>query len=128
MEERPECQCDGNQGCNCDGGKTGCNCEEDNTRTTPENSKKGIEKLAINNFSSVKKVIAIMSGKGGVGKSSVTSLLASGFRKRGFEVGVLDAVLPVPVCREMFGIKGMAEGPPSVCCRQRAPAGQSNVH
>ncbi|HPZ43235.1 MAG TPA: Mrp/NBP35 family ATP-binding protein [Bacillota bacterium] len=109
MEERPECKCDGDQGCNCDGGKTGCNCDEDNTGTTPDNSKKGIEKLAINNFSSVKKVIAIMSGKGGVGKSSVTSLLASGFRKRGFEVGVLDADLTGPSVPKMFGIKDKAE-------------------
>ncbi len=119
MEERPECQCEGNQGCdcggdktgcNCEGDKTSCNCEEESVQSSPDNSKMGIEKLAINNFSSVKNVIAIMSGKGGVGKSSVTSLLASGFRKRGFEVGVLDADLTGPSVPKMFGIKGMAEG------------------
>jgi len=95
--------------CNCSSNKdTGCNCESNNRAV--ENSKTGIEKLDINEFSSVKNVIAVMSGKGGVGKSSVSSLLACGFRKKGFEVGILDADITGPSVPRMFGIKGKAEG------------------
>jgi Mrp family chromosome partitioning ATPase len=50
-----------------------------------------------------------MSGKGGVGKSSVTSLMACGFRKKGFEVGVLDADITGPSLPKMFGVKGNPE-------------------
>ncbi len=70
------------------------------------------EKLSVNEFSNVQNVIAIMSGKGGVGKSSVTSLLATGFRKKGFEVGVLDADITGPSLPRMFGIKGGIQGKP----------------
>ena len=44
----------------------------------------------------IKKVIAIMSGKGGVGKSAVTMLLASSLRRKGSEVGILDADITGP--------------------------------
>ena len=46
---------------------------------------------ALNPKSSVKKVIAVVSGKGGVGKSTVTSLLAVAMARKGKRVGVLDA-------------------------------------
>ena len=45
-----------------------------------------------NQYSEVKNVIAIMSGKGGVGKSMVTSLLASKLSKEGYQVGILDLI------------------------------------
>lgn len=67
--------------------------------------KSAIEKLAENEFSHIKNVIAVMSGKGGVGKSSVTSLLASEYRKSGYAVGVLDADITGPSLPKMFGIK-----------------------
>lgn len=66
------------------------------------------DKLAPNEASQVKNVIAVMSGKGGVGKSSVTSLLASEFKKKGHTVGVLDADITGPSLPKMFGVKGMA--------------------
>lgn len=53
----------------------------------------------------IKKVFAVVSGKGGVGKSSVTSLLASAMRRRGHAVGVLDADITGPSIPRMFGIK-----------------------
>ncbi len=54
--------------------------------------------------SSVKNVVAIMSGKGGVGKSLITSLLAVSLRRRGYEVGILDGDITGPSIPRMFGI------------------------
>jgi Mrp family chromosome partitioning ATPase len=48
-------------------------------------------------------VLAVMSGKGGVGKSSITSLLASSLRRRQYEVGVLDADITGPSIPKIFG-------------------------
>jgi Mrp family chromosome partitioning ATPase len=66
-------------------------------------------KVLLNSKSSVKKVIGIVSGKGGVGKSLITSLLASAFRKNGHNVGVLDADITGPSIPKSFGVKGNAE-------------------
>jgi Mrp family chromosome partitioning ATPase len=49
------------------------------------------------------KVLAVMSGKGGVGKSTVAGLLASALRRRGFLIGVLDADITGPSIPKMFG-------------------------
>lgn len=51
----------------------------------------------------VDKVLAVMSGKGGVGKSSIAALLASSIQRRGFQVGVLDADITGPSIPMMFG-------------------------
>ena len=59
----------------------------------------------LNQFNHVKQVIAIMSGKGGVGKSSVTSLLAAGLRKECQTVGILDADVTGPSIPKLFGLK-----------------------
>jgi Mrp family chromosome partitioning ATPase len=58
----------------------------------------------------VKNVIAIMSGKGGVGKSLVTSLTAVALRREGYDVGILDADITGPSIPRMFGINGRPEG------------------
>lgn len=63
-----------------------------------------------NKLSSVKKVIGIVSGKGGVGKSSVTSMLASVMQRRGFSTAVLDADLTGPSIPRCFGIHEKAKG------------------
>ncbi len=86
-----------------------CNCDDTNCNEREQKTKSVFEKIPVNSFSKVKNVIAVMSGKGGVGKSSVTSLLACGFRKKGFEVGVLDADITGPSLPRMFGVKGMPE-------------------
>ena len=64
----------------------------------------------LNPLSSVKKVIGIVSGKGGVGKSFVTASLASAMRKQGYEVGILDADITGPSIPKMYGVHGPAEG------------------
>jgi len=56
-----------------------------------------------NQLSSVKHVIAVMSGKGGVGKSSVAALLALGLQKRGKRVGILDADITGPSIPTLVG-------------------------
>lgn len=63
----------------------------------------GIKKETTNSQSHIKKVIAVMSGKGGVGKSTVTSLLAVSLMEQGYKVGVLDADVTGPSIPKMFG-------------------------
>lgn len=55
-------------------------------------------------YGNVKKVIGVISGKGGVGKSTVTGMLASVLRKKGYKVGVLDADITGPSMPRFFGI------------------------
>ncbi len=59
---------------------------------------------ALNPKSSVKKVIAVVSGKGGVGKSTVTAMLAVAMARRGKRVGVLDADITGPSAPTAFGV------------------------
>jgi Mrp family chromosome partitioning ATPase len=58
-----------------------------------------------NPYNNVKKVIGVMSGKGGVGKSTVTALLAKELQSRGFSVGVLDADITGPSIPRLLGVK-----------------------
>jgi len=62
------------------------------------------EKEKANEKSNIKNVIAIMSGKGGVGKSSVTSLLATALKEKGYKVGILDGDVTGPSIPKIFGI------------------------
>ena len=64
----------------------------------------------LNPYSSVKKVIAVVSGKGGVGKSLVTSLMASEMQRRGHRCAVLDADITGPSIPKSFGITSKAMG------------------
>ena len=64
----------------------------------------------MNQYSSVKKVIGVVSGKGGVGKSFVTASLAAQMRKKGCSVGILDADITGPSIPKMFGVHGPAVG------------------
>ena len=58
----------------------------------------------LNPHGSVKKVIAVVSGKGGVGKSTVTSMLAVAMARSGKRVGVLDADITGPSAPTAFGV------------------------
>lgn len=60
----------------------------------------------LNAASKVKRVIAVASGKGGVGKSFVTTMLAVAAAKRGLAVGILDADITGPSIPKAFGITG----------------------
>lgn len=62
----------------------------------------------MNALSNIKKVIGVVSGKGGVGKSLVTCLLAAKARKAGLKVGILDADITGPSVPKSFGITGNA--------------------
>ena len=64
----------------------------------------------LNEQSSVRKVIGVVSGKGGVGKSLVTSLMAAGMQKKGYRTAILDADITGPSIPKVFGIKGRATG------------------
>lgn len=63
----------------------------------------------LNDLSSVKKVIAIVSGKGGVGKSLVTGLLAGAMQRRGKRCAVLDADITGPSMSKNLGVTGKAQ-------------------
>ncbi len=75
----------------------------------------GIPKENLNKFSSVKKVIGVVSGKGGVGKSYVAASLACALKEAGFSVGILDADITGPSIPKMFG------------CTERCEAGEKGI-
>ena len=64
----------------------------------------------LNKYSSVKKVIGVVSGKGGVGKSLVTSLLAVTFNRMGYKSAILDADITGPSIPKAFGLKTRCMG------------------
>lgn len=74
------------------------NCEKKDLREKP------------NPKSNIKKVIGIVSGKGGVGKSSVTALLAAQLRRKGYRVGILDADITGPSIPKMFNLHTIISG------------------
>lgn len=61
-------------------------------------------------MSSIKKIIGVVSGKGGVGKSLVTELLAVGMNRRGKKTGILDADITGPSIPKAFGLDQKANG------------------
>ena len=83
-----------------------------NCETCGENcsSKKQSFLEAPHQMSSVKKVIAVMSGKGGVGKSLVTSMLAVAAQRNEYKAAILDADITGPSIPKAFGIKQRATG------------------
>lgn len=88
---------------NCSGSCASCseNCSERKQESflAPANPK-----------SNVKKVIAVVSGKGGVGKSTVTAMLAAAMNKLGYKTAVLDADITGPSIPQAFGLHEQAYG------------------
>ena len=77
--------------------------------------------IDLNADSSIKHVIGVVSGKGGVGKSMVTASLANQKAKEGYKVGILDADITGPYIPKMYGLKGRL---PGSCSKRR----KGNVH
>lgn len=89
--------------CNHDCGNCSANCPS---------RESGKESFLVpqNELSNVKNVIGVVSGKGGVGKSLVTSLLAVVMQRRGYKTAILDADVTGPSIPKTFGITEKAEG------------------
>lgn len=87
-------------------------CNEQNCNGNCESCSGHSEKQSmlepINQFSTVKKVIGVVSGKGGVGKSLVSGGLAVALKNMGYKVGILDADITGPSIPKMFGINSRA--------------------
>ena len=83
--------------CNGDCGSCSSDCKDRDLTLKP------------NEFSHIGKIYAVVSGKGGVGKSSVTCMLASAMQQRGKQTAVLDADVTGPSVPKMFGIHTRAE-------------------
>ena len=75
-----------------------------------ENCSSRITKAKLNDRSKIKKIIGVLSGKGGVGKSYITSLLAVYLNRKGYKVGIMDADITGPSIPKAFGIKDKAFG------------------
>lgn len=101
--------------CTHDCSSCGQNCGE---RQTPQSL---LAKL--NPHARVQKVIAVCSGKGGVGKSMVTALLAAATQKAGLQAGVLDADITGPSIPKMFGVHERAQGDQSGVYPVLSPSG-----
>ena len=84
---------------NCD--SCGASCS---SRESKEHAGKEDFRAELNKDSKVKHVIGVVSGKGGVGKSLVTSMLAVYTRAKGYKVGILDADITGPSIPKAFGI------------------------
>ena len=71
-----------------------------------------LEKFKPHAKSDIKHVIGVLSGKGGVGKSLVSGLMASALARKGFKCGVLDADITGPSIPKIFGVKDKASASP----------------
>ena len=79
-----------------------------NCDSCSSNCSEAPQKDALHPFSEVKKVIAVVSGKGGVGKSMITSLMSVIMQRRGYNAAILDADITGPSIPKAFGIKDKA--------------------
>lgn len=88
---------------NCDNNCSTCNVECDERKEEIDFSEKPHE------LSNIKKVIAVVSGKGGVGKSLITSMLAVAMNRKGYKSAILDADVTGPSIPRSFGIEEKAK-------------------
>jgi len=76
-----------------------------NCTTCAKDCDRRIEKWPCNPGSSIRHVVGVSSGKGGVGKSTIAALLASAWAKQGRRVGLMDADLTGPCASHLFGVQ-----------------------
>lgn len=69
-----------------------------------------IKKIETNSLNHIKHIIAISSGKGGVGKSFITSLIASSLNKKGYKVGIIDGDIVGASIPKSFNVKESLSG------------------
>lgn len=86
------------------------NCTHDCSSCKENCSSRQIPKEPCNKHSNIKHVIGVVSGKGGVGKSLVTSLLSVEMRRRGYTAAILDADVTGPSIPKAFGLHGLCDG------------------
>mgnify|MGYP000777735463 CR=1 FL=1 len=85
-------------------------CTKESCEGCPSKNKPTSFQVASNEYTKVKHVIGVVSGKGGVGKSIVSSILAVNMNRKGFKTAVLDADITGPSIPKAFGIKEKAAG------------------
>ncbi|HEY8362105.1 MAG TPA: Mrp/NBP35 family ATP-binding protein [Tissierellaceae bacterium] len=80
------------------------NCNNCPSRNNCSKSQQGCT-IVNNPLNKINKVIGVMSGKGGVGKSTVSTLIAEGLRSEGYKVGIMDADITGPSIPRLLGLK-----------------------
>ncbi|MCI9547246.1 MAG: Mrp/NBP35 family ATP-binding protein [Lachnospiraceae bacterium] len=83
-------------------------CTKEDCSTCKDRQTGGIPKERCNDFSEIHRVIGVISGKGGVGKSFVAASLANQLAEKGYRVGILDADVTGPSIPKMYGLTGAA--------------------
>ena len=85
-------------------------CDKTSCEGCPSREKKPASfQVDANEYSCIRRVIGVVSGKGGVGKSMVTASIANELAAKGYQVGILDADITGPSIPRMYGIHGPAE-------------------
>lgn len=90
-------------------GCSGCSSAGSCDKSSCPSGDNAPQKTQAQELSHIKNVIVVMSGKGGVGKSSFSSLIAIALHKKGYQVGILDGDITGPSIPKLFGIKGSPE-------------------
>ena len=98
-------------------------CNHDCSSCSVEGCGERIIKSKQNELSNIKRIIGVLSGKGGVGKSFVTSSIASYLNRNGLKVGILDADVTGPSIPKAFGVKEKAYGENGFIYPCRTPGG-----
>ena len=85
-------------------------CDHNCSSCGVEGCESRIQKAVLNDRSKIKRIVAVLSGKGGVGKSFVSSLVAASLARKGYKVGIMDADVTGPSIPKSFGVTGPCEG------------------
>jgi len=90
----------------------GCNnssCDKTSCEGCPSKQQPTNFQVDANEYSCIRRVIGVVSGKGGVGKSLVTASLANQLAAKGYKVGIMDADITGPSIPKMYGVHGPAQ-------------------